>query len=87
MNKIKNGSKNAKKGKPIGNSEPIVTEYGIRKISNCNFSRLVVLPKNALLNCGGENLKEVDVKLVRQDGEKFIKLTPVCQTEKGEEKS
>lgn len=71
-------TKNVKK-KANGNSEPIVTEYGTRKISNCNFSKLIALPKNALLNCGGEDLKQVDVKLVMQDGQKFIKLTPIAE--------
>ena len=69
------------------NSEPIVTEYGTRKISNCNFSKLVALPKNALLNCGGEDLKQVDVKLVQDKGERYIKLTPLSEKEKGEEKN
>ncbi len=75
-------TRNKANTKANSNSEPIVAEYGTRKISNCNFSKLVALPKNALLNCGGEDLKEVDVKLVMQDGERFIKLSPVAEKKK-----
>ena len=77
-------TRNHNRKKASNNSELRVVEYGTRKISNCNFSKLVALPKNALLNCGGENLNEVDVKLVQQNGERFIKLTPICETKKKE---
>jgi len=47
----------------------------------------VALPKTALINCGIES-SMVNVKLVQQDGERFLKLTPVHKTkEKGEEKN
>ena len=65
-----------------GESKPMVTEFGTRKISNQNFSKMVAIPKTALMNCGTGNTTKVDVKLVQQNGERFIKLTPICETKK-----
>jgi hypothetical protein len=76
--------KDAKNRKPNGDSEPVITEFGTRKISNQNFSKMVALPKTALMNCGS-NTTQVDVKLVQQNGERFIKLTPICDA-KGDQK-
>ncbi len=56
-------------------SERMVTDFGIRKVSQQNFSKIVALPKMALDNCGITT--EVNVKLVQFDGEKFIELIPV----------
>ncbi len=56
-------------------------DFGERKINSQNFSKTVVLPKTALTGCGcnlDEDLK-VNVQLVQSNGEKFIKLIPVCQ--------
>lgn len=59
---------------------PVETDFGIRAISNQNFSKMVALPKTALKNCGCDMDKElkVSVQLVQNGDEKFIKLTPVC---------
>jgi hypothetical protein len=76
--------KNTKR-KPDSDSKPVITEFGTRKISNQNFSKLVALPKTALMNCGNSTTTQVDVKLVQQNGERFIKLTPICDT-KGDQK-
>lgn len=75
------GAKYAK-NKPNSDSKPMITDFGTRKISNQNFSKMVALPKTALMNCGNSDTTEVNVKLVQQNGEKFIKLTPICETEK-----
>lgn len=64
--------------------EPLVMDFGTRTISDQNFSKMVALPKTALTNCG--NPEKVNVKLVQQDGEKFLKLTPIAQKEKGDER-
>ena len=56
-------------------------DFGNRKVSQQNFSKIVALPKTALDNCGITS--HVNVKLVQQDGEKFIKLTPIIQKEDG----
>ncbi len=70
----KTGIKNPRKNK-ISNPKPMVTDFGIRKVSQQNFSKIVALPKMALDNCGITT--EVNVKLVQFDGEKFIELIPV----------
>lgn len=65
-------------------SEPVVTDFGTRAINRQNFSRTVVIPKTALINCGNENITDVKVELVQNGDEKFLKLTPV-RIEKGSE--
>jgi len=81
-NNVKHAQKTAK------SNLSMVTDFGNRTISSQNFSKIVALPKTALINCGIDTTK-INVKLVQQDGEKYIKLTPVCkvQTEKGDEKN
>jgi len=59
-------------------SNIIETDFGIRTISNQNFSKMVALPKTALKNCSNDKILKVNVKLVQNNGEKFLKLTPVC---------
>ncbi len=76
MTSKKNG-RNAKR-KANDNSQPAVIDFGNRKISNQNFSKMVALPKDALRNCSNDKVMSVNVKLVQQNGEKFLKLTPVC---------
>ena len=60
-------------------SEPMVTDFGTRQISQQNFSRIVALPKMALQNCGLDTSNQVNVKLVQDNGKKFLKLTPICK--------
>ena len=67
--------KNVPISKPASDS-PKITDFGIRKISRQNFSRIVALPKIALLYRGQE-ITHVNVKLVELDDEKFIQLTPI----------
>ncbi len=61
------------------NSEQVVIDFGTRKISNQNFSKMIAIPKDALRNCGDGKAMAVKVKLVQQNGEKFIKLVPICE--------
>ena len=64
-------------------SQPVITDFGKRKVSQQNFSKIVALPKTALENCGITT--QVNVKLVQWDDERFIQLTPI--NEKGDERS
>jgi len=64
-------------------SEPVITDFGMRKVSQQNFSKIVALPKTALENCGITT--QVNVKLVQWGDERFIQLTPI--NEKGDERS
>lgn len=61
-----------------------ITDFGERKVNTQNFSKTVVLPKQALSNCGCNLDKDikVNVQLVQKGNEKFIKLIPVCDTNK-----
>jgi len=79
-NTSKTGVKHTKKNAD-SNSESTVTDFGNRTISTQNFSKIVALPKTALKNCG-INTTQINVKLVQENGEKYIKLTPIHQTEK-----
>jgi len=62
------------------NAKEVTTDFGERKVNTQNFSKTVVLPKQALSNCGcnlDEDVK-VNVQLVQKGDEKFIKLIPIC---------
>lgn len=74
------GTKNAKKN-ANSNSELMVTDFGSRKILSQNFSHLVTIDRTALTNLG--NPTRVNVSLVQQDGEKFLKLIPLAEKKKG----
>lgn len=66
--------KNTRSIQPSSSSS-MITDFGNRKISQQNFSKIVALPKIALDNCGITS--HVNVKLVQSKDEKFIKLTPL----------
>ena len=55
--------------------ERIETDFGERKVSDQNFSKIIALPKGALANCG--NPVRFNVRLVHEDGARYIKLTPI----------
>ncbi len=63
------------KAKTLENHVSVETDFGNRKVSQQNFSKIVVLPKTALDNC--DITSHVNVKLVQSKDEKFIKLTSV----------
>ena len=71
------------KNKP-NNDSPTVVDFGERTISDQNFSKVCVLPKTALSNCGIDQNMKVNVKLVQDKGERYIKLTPVCEVKQKE---
>ena len=62
-------------------SEPVITDFGDRRVSQQNFSKIVALPKTALTNCGINS--QVNVQLVQTTKERFLKLSPT----KGDKKS
>ena len=55
----------------------IITDFGFRKISSQNFSKIVTLPKAPLKNFKGEEAKIVRIFFVKNDKEQFFKLTPI----------
>ena len=57
------------------------TDFGDRKVSHINQSRMIALPKMALQNaCGTSDDLTMTVSLVQKGKEKFLKLTPICKT-------
>jgi len=72
-------SKTLHKTKPDEESEFIETEFGNRKVSHINQSRMIALPKMALQNaCGTTDGLTMTISLVQKGKEKFLKLVPVC---------
>lgn len=67
-------------GKPINKQTKtgtsMVTNFGIRKVSNQNFSKVIALPKTALANCGDLRTSKFKVELVQEKGKRFLKLSP-----------
>ena len=84
MAKAMTSKRNSKKR--VNNSGPAVIDFGTRKISNQNFSKMVAIPKDALRNCAGGKAMSVNVKLVQDKGEKYIKLVPKCEPSRGRSK-
>ncbi len=58
-------------------NQKLITDFGTRKILSQNFSRLVVIPKVALLNCGLREASLVNIKLVQENDTKYIVITPI----------
>jgi len=69
---------NCKKNK---GTEPYewIFDFGIRKISNQNFSKIVTLPKTLLKNYRGEEAKNVKILFVKNNEEQFFKLIPILR--------
>lgn len=70
-----NNKKSLKKQTKISRSNAVSTDFGIRKISSQNFSKVIAIPKTAVENLGTRSTK-MRVELVQDKGERFIKLTP-----------
>ena len=74
-------TKTLQKSKPKEESEFIETEFGDRKVSHINQSRMIAIPKMALQNaCGTSDGLSMSISLVQNGKEKFLKLTPICNT-------
>ena len=71
----------SKLGKKTHQLEPLIVDFGIRKVSTQNFSKIVTIPKIALRNFRGQEAKRLHVRLVQDEKEKFIKLTPIYDSE------
>jgi len=71
--------------KPKSVSAFFETDYGSRKVSHINQSRMIAIPKMALQNvCGTADDLTVRVSTVQTGEEKFLKLIPVCNPKKVE---
>ena len=73
-------TKTTRKSKPKQVSEFFETDYGPRKVSHINQSRMIAIPKMALKNvCGTADHLTVNVSMVQKGTEKFLKLVPICK--------
>ncbi|MEX0861598.1 hypothetical protein [Nitrosopumilus sp.] len=68
-----NKQKSLKNTKKISRSNAVTTDFGTRKISSQNFSKVIAIPKTALANLGRSST--MNVELVQENGEKFLKLS------------
>jgi len=80
--------KTATKSQPEEESEFLETDFGNRKVSHINQSRMIAIPKMALKNvCGTADDLTVKVSIVQKGKEKFLKIVPICKLIDGEEDS
>ncbi|KAG2477970.1 MAG: hypothetical protein NPMRTH1_820007 [Nitrosopumilales archaeon] len=54
-----------------------IINFGIRVISNRNSSKTIALPKTALKNLSDGRFSKLSIQLIDENGNKFLKLTPV----------
>ena len=61
--------------------EVFTTDYGDRKVSHINQSRMIAMPKMALKNCcGTADDLTVNVSMIQDsNGERFLKVKPLCE--------
>ena len=59
------------------NEEKFVVDFGLRKLYQHKFSIVISLPLHAIKNCADGEFQKVSVKLVNENGEKYLKLSPV----------
>ncbi len=79
-------SRQNSKTEPKEVSEFLETEFGNRKVSHINQSRMIAIPKMAPLNaCGTADNLTVKVSLVQKGKEKYLKLVPICNTKEIED--
>lgn len=72
MKYTKTSRKSAKK-QTKSSTNRMTTDFGERKIVGQNFSKMVSIPKTALANLGRSST--MNVELVQENGEKFLKLS------------
>lgn len=77
-NNVEKPSKTTPNSKP-----PVITDFGVRAIYRANFSRAVSLPRLALMNCGIQDTGLVQIQLVQDEEQKYLRLVPI--TKKGGE--
>jgi len=79
-------AKTLHKSTPEEESEFLETDFGTRKVSHVNQSRMVAIPKMALKNvCGTTDDLTVKVSIVQKGKERFLKLVPFCNNIDDEE--
>lgn len=60
----------------------IILEFGERTLYTHEFTTVVSLPKQALKNCSSSRFQKVNVQLIIENGEKYLKLIPILELKK-----
>jgi len=63
-------------------NEKFVVEFGLRKITTRQYTTVGSIPKQAIKNCSNGEFQKVNIQLVIENGEKYLKLTPHFELEK-----
>lgn len=63
-------------------SKKIKVQFGERKLYTHQFTTVVSLPKQALKNCSDSHFHKVNIELIIENGEKYLKLTPILELKK-----
>ncbi|KAG2478605.1 MAG: hypothetical protein NPMRTH1_400014 [Nitrosopumilales archaeon] len=64
------------------NQNRTVVDFGTRVISDRCTSKIIALPKIALENLTQGKYKKLRIKLICEDGRKYLELSPVFDLEK-----
>lgn len=57
-------------------------DFGTRVISNRCTSKIIAIPKTALENLTAGRFRKLRIKLIYEDGRKYLELTPVLELER-----
>jgi len=57
-------------------TKKFIVDFGIRKLYDRQYSVVITLPKQAIKNCSDGEFRKVNVQLVSENGEKYLKLIP-----------
>lgn len=56
-------------------------DFGSRVISDRCTSKIIAIPKTALQNLSDSRFKKLRIKLICENGKKYLELTPVLELE------
>lgn len=59
------------------NQTKTTINFGIRIISDRNSSKTIAIPKTALKNLSDGKFSKICIQLIDENGDRFLKLTPV----------
>jgi len=66
----------------VENYKKHVVDFGERKLYNHQFTTQISLPRQALKNISSSYFQKINVQLIIENGEKYLKLTPVLELKK-----
>jgi len=63
-------------------NKKFIVDFGIRKLTTRQYTTVVSIPKQAIKNCSDGEFRKVNIQLVSENGEKYLKLIPHFDLEK-----